>query len=139
MSVASTNAWKVKVEETIQTGIKNEFYSSLPIFRSRDFQYRGNQFAILKGNNSEPHNTMYSLVGNSYNLTLEFFMSDLKRNDTTIKAFFNQVSRIEETFYSLLELDPLFNVIINGINYDDDIEFNGYRKATFNLTVGNVR
>jgi hypothetical protein len=82
---------------------------------------------------------MYSLVGNSYNLTLEFFMSDLKRNDTTIKAFFNQVSRIEETFYSLLELDPLFNVTINGINYDDDIEFNGYRKATFNLTVGNVR
>jgi hypothetical protein len=66
-------------------------------------------------------------------------MSDLKRNDTTIKAFFNQVSRIEETFYSLLELDPLFNVTINGINYDDDIEFNGYRKATFNLTVGNVR
>lgn len=66
-------------------------------------------------------------------------MLDRKRNDTTVKRFFSQVSRIEETFYSLLEIDPLFNVIINAIDYSDDVEFNGYRKATFDMTVRNVR
>ena len=139
MATASTNAWKVNVEETIQSGIKNEFFTSLPVFRSRDFQQRGNQFAILKGNNSDPQNTMYSLVANSYNLSFEFFMSDLKRNDISIKKFFNQVSRIEETFYSLLDIDPLFKVEIDSIVYEDDVEFAGYRKATFGLTVRNVR
>jgi len=139
MATASTNAWKVNVEETIQTGIKSEFSLSLPVFRSRDFQQRGNQFAILKGESSESQNTMYSLVANSYNLSFEFFMSDLKRNDLSIKKFFNQVSRIEETFYSLLDIDPLFSIEINGIDYADDVEFNGYRKATFDMTVRNVR
>ena len=139
MATASTNAWKVNVEETIQTGIKNEFFSSLPVFRSRDFQHRGNQFAILRGNNSDPQSTMYAVIADTYNLTLEFYMLDRKRNDTTVKRFFSQVSRIEETFYSLLEIDPLFNVIINGIDYSDDVEFNGYRKATFDMTVRNVR
>lgn len=139
MATASTNAWKVNVEETIQTGIKNEFFSSLPVFRSRDFQHRGNQFAILKGNNSDPQSTMYAVIADTYNLTLEFYMLDRKRNDTTVKRFFSQVSRIEETFYSLLEIDPLFNVIINAIDYSDDVEFNGYRKATFDMTVRNVR
>jgi hypothetical protein len=139
MAVTSTNAWKVNVEETIQTGIKSEFSLSLPVFRSRDFQQRGNQFAILKGESSESQNTMYSLVANSYNLSFEFFMSDLKRSDLSIKKFFNQVSRIEETFYSLLDIDPLFNIEINEINYADDVEFNGYRKATFDMTVRNVR
>jgi hypothetical protein len=33
----------------------------------------------------------------------------------------------------------LFNCTINGITYEDDVEFNGYRKATFDITVGNVR
>lgn len=139
MATASTNAWKVNVEETIQTGIKNEFFSSLPVFRSRDFQHRGNQFAILRGNNSDPQSTMYAVIADTYNLTLEFYMLDRKRNDTTVKRFFSQVSRIEETFYSLLEIDPLFNVIINAIDYSDDVEFNGYRKATFDMTVRNVR
>jgi hypothetical protein len=139
MATASTNAWKVNVEETIQSGMKSEFFSSLPVFRSRDFQQRGNQFAILKGNNSDPQNTMYSLVANSYNLSFEFFMSDLKRNDVSIKKFFNQVSRIEETFYSLLDIDPLFSITIDSIDYEDDVEFAGYRKATFGLTVRNVR
>ena len=139
MATASTNAWKVNVEETIQSGMKSEFSLSLPVFRSRDFQQRGNQFAILRGNSSEPQNTMYSLVANSYNLSFEFFMSDLKRNDISIKKFFNQVSRVEETFYSLLEISPLFNITINSIDYEDDEEFNGYRKATFDLTVRNVR
>lgn len=139
MAVASTNAWKVQVEETIQRGIKNEFFTSLPVFRSRDFQHRGNQFAIIKGNDSDSNNTMYQLVPNDYNLSFEFFMLDHKRNDITIKQFFNQVSRIEETFYSLLDIDPLFNIAINGITYEDDVEFNGYRKATFDMTVRNVR
>ena len=102
MATASTNAWKVNVEETIQTGIRNEFFTSLPVFRSRDFQHRGNQFAILKGNNSDPQNTMYAVIPNTYNLSFELYMLDRKRNDTTVRQFFNQVSRIEETFYSLL-------------------------------------
>lgn len=139
MAVASTNAWKTQVEETIQTGIKNEFLSSMPVFRSRDFQHRGNQFCILKGNNSEPNNTMYQRLSNDYNLSLEFFMLDRKRNETTIKKFFKTISRFEEAFYSLLEIDPLFNIEVNQILYEDDIEFNGYRKATFDMTVRNIR
>jgi hypothetical protein len=139
MAVASTNAWKVQVEETIQRGIKSEFSNSLPVFRSRDFQHRGNQFGILRGDNSEPQNTMYQVLPNSYNLDFVFYMLDHKRNDITIKRFFNQVSRIEETFYSLANIDPLFNCTINGIIYEDDVEFNGYRKATFDMTVRNVR
>ena len=139
MAVASTNAWKVNVEETIQKGIKNEFFTSLPIFRSRSFQHRGNQFCIIKGNDSNAQNTMYAVLPNNYNLTLEFFMSDRKRNDVTVKRFFNTVSRIEEIFYTLVDIDPLFSCTINGITYEDDVEFNGYRKATFDITVGNVR
>ena len=139
MAVASTNAWKVNVEETIQSGIKNEFFTSLPIFRSRSFQHRGNQFCIIKGNDSNAQNTMYAVLPNNYNLTLEFFMLDHKRNDVTVKRFFNTVSRIEEIFYTLVDLDPLFSCTINGITYEDDVEFNGYRKATFDITVGNVR
>jgi len=139
MAVASTNAWKVNVEETIQKGIKNEFFTSLPIFRSRSFQHRGNQFCIIKGNDSNAQNTMYAVLPNNYNLTLEFFMLDHKRNDVTVKRFFNTVSRIEEIFYTLVDLDPLFSCTINGITYEDDVEFNGYRKATFDITVGNVR
>ena len=139
MAVASTNAWKVNVEETIQRGIKNEFFTSLPIFRSRSFQHRGNQFCIIKGNTSDAQNTMYAVLPNNYNLTLEFFMLDHKRNDVTVKRFFNTVSRLEEIFYTLVDLDPLFSCTINGITYEDDVEFNGYRKATFDITVGNVR
>jgi hypothetical protein len=139
MAVASTNAWKVNVEETIQQGIKSEFFTSLPIFRSRNFQHRGNQFCIIKGIDSDAQNTMFQVLPNNYNLTLEFFMLDQKRNDITIKKFFSTVSRIEELFYTLVDLDPLFNCTINGIDYADDIEFNGYRKATFDITVGNVR
>jgi len=139
MAVASTNAWKVNVEETIQSGIKNEFFTSLPIFRSRSFQHRGNQFCIIKGIDSDAQNTMFQVLPNNYNLTLEFFMLDHKRNDVTVKRFFNTVSRIEEIFYTLVDLDPLFSCTINGITYEDDVEFNGYRKATFDITVGNVR
>jgi len=82
---------------------------------------------------------MYQVLPNDYNLTLEFFMLDHKRNDTTVKRFFNTVSRIEELFYTLVDLDPLFSCSINGITYEDDVEFNGYRKATFDITVGNTR
>jgi len=139
MAVASTNAWKTQVEETIQSGIRNEFFASMPVFRSRDFQHRGNQFCILKGENSDPNNTMYQIIGNDYNLSLEFFMLDRKRNETTVKKFFSTISRLEESFYSLLDIYSLFNISINEISYEDDIEFNGYRKATFDMTVRNVR
>jgi len=139
MAVASTNAWKVNVEETIQKGIKNEFFTSIPIVPPKDFQHRGNQFCIIEGNTSDAQSTMYAVLPNNYNLTLEFFMLDHKRNDVTVKRFFNTVSRLEEIFYTLVDLDPLFNCTINGITYEDDVEFNGYRKATFDITVGNVR
>ena len=139
MAVASTNAWKVNVEETIQKGIKNEFFTSLPVFRSRDFQQRGNQFCILKGEDSEPNNTMYQRLSNDYNLTLEFFMLDHRRNEITVKKFFRTVSRIEEVFYALIDIDPVFSSEITQIIYEDDIEFNGYRKATFSVTVRNIR
>lgn len=139
MAVASTNAWKVNVEETIQRGIKNEFVTSLPVFRSRDFQHRGNQFCILKGEDSESNNTMYQRLSNDYNLTLEFFMLDRKRNEITVKKFFKTIARIEEIFYTLVDIDPLFSSEITQIIYEDDIEFNGYRKATFSVTVRNIR
>lgn len=139
MAVASTNAWKVNVEETIQRGIKNEFVTSLPVFRSRDFQHRGNQFCILKGEDSESNNTMYQRLSNDYNLTLEFFMLDHKRNEITVKRFFKTIARIEEIFYTLVDIDPLFSSEITQIIYEDDVEFNGYRKATFSVTVRNIR
>jgi len=82
---------------------------------------------------------MYSVLPNNYNVTLEFFMLDHKRNDITVKRFFNMVSRVEEIFYTLVDIDPLFSCTINAITYEDDEEFNGYRKATFDITVGNVR
>ena len=56
-----------------------------------------------------------------------------------MKKFFNQVSRIEETIYTLLEVDPLFNVEISDINYQEAVEFDGYKKAIFNITVRNAR
>ena len=88
MAVASTNAWKVDIEETIINAIRSEFKASLPIFRSRDNQIRGNQFAILKGDNSSSDNNMYAKISNNYNLTIDFFMLDRTRNENTVKRFF---------------------------------------------------
>jgi len=139
MAVTSTNAWKVNVEESMQNAIRSEFSASLPIFRSKNIKQRGNQFAVITGNVSESQNTMYSVIPNTYSLSLEFFMSDLKRNDLSIKKFFNQVSRIEETLYSMIDIDPLFSLEVSSINYEDDEEFDQYKKATFSITVGNVR
>ena len=51
MAVVSTNAWKVDIEETLQNAIRNEFKSSMPIFRDKENKIRGNQFAIFKGDN----------------------------------------------------------------------------------------
>ena len=82
---------------------------------------------------------MYAKLGSNYNISLEVYISDKKKNDITVKHFFKQISRVEELFYSLVELNPLFNVSINSINYNDDEDINGYRKATFDLTVRNIR
>ena len=139
MALASTNAWKSNVEEVIQTALRNEFFNALPVYRDKGTKIRGNQFAILKGQDSEPQNTMYAKLGSIYNLLLEVYIADRKRNDTTVKHFFKQISRIEETFYSLIEINPLFNVQIESIDYNDDEDINGYRKATFNLSVRNIR
>mgnify|MGYP003329879331 CR=1 FL=1 len=57
MAVASTNAWKVDIEETIINAIRSEFKATLPVFRSRDNQIRWNQFAILKGDDSSSDNS----------------------------------------------------------------------------------
>ena len=80
MAVASTNAWKVDIEETLQNAIRNEFKSSMPIFRDKENKIRGNQFAIIKGDNSVSDNNMFTRVSNAYNLTLDFFMADRLRN-----------------------------------------------------------
>ena len=139
MALASTNAWKVNVEESIQSAIRGEFGSSLAIFRSRDFEYTGNRFCIIRGLDSDSNNTMYSRLSSTYNLSLDFYMQDLKRNELTVKSFFKLVSRLEEAIYSLLEIDPLFRIDITEITYEDDIDFNGYRKASFSLSVRSVR
>jgi len=139
MAVASTNAWKVDVEETIQSAIRSQFKASLPLFRSKDFQQRGNQFAILQGDDSISNNNMFTRLSDTYNLTLNFYMVDHKRNDSTIKKFFKTVSRLEEGLYSFLEINPLFNIEVSTITYEDDNDFNGYRKAQFALVVRNVR
>ena len=88
MAVASTNAWKVDIEDTIINAVRSQFKSTLPVFRSRDNQIRGNQFAILKGDNSSSDNNMYAKISDNYNLTIEFFMLDRTRNENTVKRFF---------------------------------------------------
>ena len=106
MAVASTNAWKVDIEETLQNAIRNEFKSSMPIFRDKENKIRGNQFAIIKGDNSASDNNMVTRVSNAYNLTLDFFMLDRLRNENTVKRFFKTISRLEETIYSVMEIVP---------------------------------
>ena len=138
MAVASTNAWKVDIEETLQNAIRNEFKSSMPIFRDKENKIRGNQFAIIKGDNSVSDNNMFTRVSNAYNLTLDFFMADRLRNENTVKKFFKTISRIEESIYSVMEIVPTYKPEVSSISYDDDI-ISGYRTATFNITIRSVR
>ena len=138
MAVASTNAWKVDIEETLQNAIRNEFKSSMPIFRDKENKIRGNQFAIIKGDNSASDNNMFTRVSNAYNLTLDFFMLDRLRNENTVKRFFKTISRLEETIYSVMEIVPTYKPEVSSISYDDDL-INGYRTATFNITIRSVR
>ena len=139
MALASTNAWKLDIEEAIQNGLRNEFKSSLPVFRSKLNNIRGNQFAIIKGDTSNPNGNMFSKLSSTYNVTIDFFMLDRKRNDNTIKKFFKIVSRLEETLYSALEIDPTFSIEVNSINYEDDEDIEGYRKAIFEVSLRSVR
>tara|TARA_R100000353_G_scaffold51083_1_gene40577 strand:+ start:942 stop:1361 length:420 start_codon:yes stop_codon:yes gene_type:complete len=139
MALVSTNAWKSSIEETIQSALRNEFKSSLPVFRSKINQIRGNQFVVIRGNSSNPNQTMFAKLSSTYNLNIDFFMIDRKRNDNTIKKFFKIVSRLEETLYSLLEIDPTFKIQVDGISYEDDNEFEGYRKAVFEISLRSVR
>ncbi len=138
MAVASTNAWNVDIEETLQNAIRNEFKSSMPIFRDKENKIRGNQFAIIKGDNSVSDNNMFTRVSNAYNLTLDFFMLDRLRNENTVKKFFKTISRLEETIYSVMEIVPTYKPEVSSISYDDDL-INGYRTATFNITIRSVR
>jgi hypothetical protein len=139
MALASTNAWKLDIEEAIQNGLRSEFKSSLPVFRSKLNNIRGNQFAIIKGDTSNPNDNMFAKLSSTYNVTIDFFMLDRKRNDNTIKKFFKIVSRLEETLYSALEIDPTFSVEVNSINYEDDEDIEGYRKAIFEVSLRSVR
>ena len=84
-------------------------------------------------------NTMSNLIDDEFNISIEYYMYDHRRNDTTIRKFFNQVSKIEESIYSLLEIDPLYDINIVGISYVDDEEFNGYRKADLQILINNSR
>jgi len=139
MALVSTNAWKSDIEESIQNALRSEFKSSLPVFRSRNFKHRGNQFAIIQGDNSTPNSTMFTKLSSTYNVNINFYMIDKKRSDNTIKKFFKIVSRLEETLYSLMEINPTFKIEVNSIEYQDDNDFNGYRKADFNVSVRSIR
>ena len=81
---------------------------------------------------------MQNLIDVNFSITLDYFMQDHKRNDTSLRKFFNQVSKIEENVYSLLDIEPLFDVIIESA-FTDDEEFQGYRKASFDINVNNSR
>ena len=93
----------------------------------------------IKGINSSSDNSMYAVIPNKFFLQLDYYHYDNKRNDTTIKRFFSQISRIEELFYSILEARDLYDMIITSITYQDAEEMQGFRKAVFNIEVSNVR
>ena len=80
------------------------------------------------------------MSSNSFFLQLDYYYYDRKRNDITVKHFFNQVSRIEEIFYSLSEPSASeYNFSVQGITYEASAEFNGFRKAIFNIQINNIR
>lgn len=139
MAVSFTNAWKVNVEETIQSAVKNEFFGSIPIFRTPDFKFRGNNFMIITALDSFSNNSMYSVIPNTFNIQLNYYHYDSKRNDLSVKRFFNQISRLEEVFYSLLGVSPSYSFSVQSINYEDDDEMQGFRKAIFNIQVSSIR
>jgi len=139
MAVSFTNAWKVNVEETIQNAVKNEFTRSVPIFRTPNFKFRGNNFMTISALDSFSNNSMYSVIPNTFNLQLTYYHYDSKRNDLSVKKFFKQISRLEEVFYSLLGVSPSYSFTVQSINYEDDDEMEGFRKAIFNVQVSNIR
>jgi len=139
MAVSFTNAWKVSVEETIQNAVKNEFFGSIPIFRTPDFKFRGNNFMTITAIDSFSDNSMYSVIPNTFNLQLSYYHYDNKRNDISVKRFFKQISRLEEVFYSLLGVSPSYSFTVQSINYQDDEEMQGFRKAIFNIQVSSIR
>lgn len=139
MAVSFTNAWKVSVEETIQDAVKHEFTSSLPIFRTPDFKFRGNNFMTITALDSFSSNSMYAVIPNTFNLQLNYYHYDSKRNDISVKGFFKQISRLEEVFYALLDISPSYSFAVQSINYEDDEEMQGFRKAIFNIQVSSIR
>lgn len=139
MAVSFTNAWKVNVEETIQNAVKNEFFGSIPIFRTPNFKFRGNNFMTITALDSFSNNSMYSVIPNTFNIQLNYYHYDSKRNDLSVKSFFNQISRLEEVFYSLLGVSPSYSFSVQSINYEDDEEMQGFRKAIFNIQVSSIR
>ena len=139
MAVSFTNAWKVNVEETIQNAVKNEFFGSIPIFRTPNFKFRGNNFMTITAIDSFSDNSMYSVIPNTFNIQLNYYHYDSKRNDISVKRFFKQISRLEEVFYSLLGVSPSYSFTVQSINYQDDEEMQGFRKAIFNIQVSSIR
>ena len=139
MAVSFTNAWKVSVEETIQNAVKNEFFGSIPVFRTPNFKFRGNNFMIISAIDSFSNNSMYAVIPNTFNLQLTYYHYDRKRNDLSVKKFFKQISRLEEVFYSLLGVSPSYSFTVQSINYEDDDEMEGFKKAIFNVQVSNIR
>ena len=69
MAVASTNAWKVDIEETIINAIRSSLNHQYLYSVQVIIKLRGNQFAVLKGDNSSSDNNMYARISNNYNLT----------------------------------------------------------------------
>ena len=70
---------------------------------------------------------------------LSYYHYDNKRNDISVKRFFKQISRLEEVFYSLLGVSPSYSFTVQSINYQDDEEIQGFRKAVFNVQVSSIR
>ena len=136
MAVSFTNAWKVSVEEGIQNTIKNEFSSSLPIFRTPDFKYRGNNFVTIQGDSSSSDDSMIRVIPERYFLQIRYYHTDRNRTDLSIKHFFSQVSRIEEMLYSAMGIFDLHSLEIESISYEEE---NQFRVAEFNIEVSKTR
>ena len=139
MAVSFTNAWKDSLKDGLVVALRSSFSPSVPVYFAKKTEMRGSQFISVKGDFSNSINSMQNLIDVNFSITLDYFMQDHKRNDTSLRKFFNQVSKIEENVYSLLDIEPLFDVEIESINFTDDEEFQGYRKASFDINVNNAR
>ena len=123
----------------MQNAVRSEFFGCISICRPPNFKFHGNNFMTITALDSFSNNSMYSVIPNTFNIQLNYYHYDSKRNDLSVKRFFNQISRLEEVFYSLLGVSPSYSFSVQSINYEDDDEMHGFRKAIFNIRVSSIR